>query len=193
MGDPAPRRATYEDLLAVPEGRVAEIIHGVLVTQPRPAAPHARAATRLSTKLGGPFDLGDGGPGGWVILYEPELHFHGGHVLVPDLAGWRRERMPQVPMAASAFELAPDWICEVLSPSTGATDRADKVPLYAAEGVSHVWLVDPICGLSRCCGSTARRTESSTPGETMRSCGPSRSTLSSSTSRRSGRPEVIGR
>jgi Uma2 family endonuclease len=144
MSDPPLRRATYEDLLAVPEGRIAELIHGVLVTQPRPAAPHARAATRLSTKLGGPFDLGDGGPGGWVILYEPELHLRGGHVLVPDLAAWRRERMPQVPMNAAAFELAPDWVCEILSPGTGAVDRADKVPLYALEGVGHVWLVDPL-------------------------------------------------
>ncbi len=144
VGDPAKRRATYEDLLAVPEGLTAELIRGVLVTQPRPAAPHARAATRLSTKLGGPFDLGNGGPGGWVLLYEPELHLHGGNVLVPDLAGWRRERMPQLPMNAAAFELAPDWVCEVLSPGTGATDRADKVPLYAAEGVRHVWLVDPL-------------------------------------------------
>gem|GEM_PF-2502478 len=128
MGAPAKRRATYEDLLAVRGGLIAELIHGVVVTQPRPAAPHARAATRLSTKLGSPFDLGDGGPGGWVILYEPELHLHGGHVLVPDLAGWRREHMPQLPMTAAAFELTPDWVCEVLSPGTGAIDRADKVP-----------------------------------------------------------------
>jgi Uma2 family endonuclease len=144
MGEPAKPRATYEDLLHLPRGLIGELIHGALVTQPRPAAIHARAATRLGTKLGGPFDLGDRGPGGWVILYEPELHFHGGHVLVPDLAGWRRERMPELPMAAAAFELAPDWACEVLSAGTGATDRADKVPLYAAERVGYVWLVDPL-------------------------------------------------
>ena len=109
MGDPAERRATYADLLAVPDGLIAELIHGVVVTRPRPAAPHARAATRLGTKLGSPFDLGDGGPGGWVIRYEPELHLHGGHALVADLAGWRRAHMPQLPMTAAAFELAPDW------------------------------------------------------------------------------------
>jgi len=143
MGDPAKRRATYDDVVAAPNGLIAELIHGVLVTQPRPAVPHARAASRLGAKLGGPFDLGEGGPGGWVLLDEPELHLAGGHVLVPDLAGWRRARMQEVPMAAAALELAPDWVCEVLSPGTEATDRADKVPLFAAESVGHVWLVDP--------------------------------------------------
>jgi len=144
MGDPARRRATYEDLLAVPEHMVAEIIHGVLITNPRPGAPHTRAASRLGGVLDGPFDRGKGGPGGWVILDEPELHLRGGHVIVPDLAGWRRERMPRLPMEAAAFELAPDWACEILSPSTAAVDRAEKLPIYAAESVGHVWLVDPI-------------------------------------------------
>ena len=128
----------------MPETLVAEIIHGALITHPRPAAPHTRAASRLGGALDGPFDRGKGGPGGWVILDEPELHLRGGHVLVPDLAGWRRERMPVIPMSAAAFELAPDWVCEVLSPSTVATDRAEKLPIYAAESVSHVWLVDPL-------------------------------------------------
>jgi hypothetical protein len=106
----AKRRATYEDLLAVPEHLVAELIHGALVTQPRPAAPHALAASVLGIELGGPFHRGKGGgPGGWILLDEPELHLRGGHVLVPDLAGWRRERMPEVP-ATTAFELAPDWV-----------------------------------------------------------------------------------
>lgn len=135
------RRATYEDLLAVPEHLVAEIIDGELVTSPRPASLHARAASSVSGELYGPFDRGRGGPGGWVILYEPELHLLG-HVLVPDLAGWRRTRMPEMP-DATAFELAPDWVCEVLSPSTAVIDRARKVPIYAQAGVSHVWLVDP--------------------------------------------------
>jgi Uma2 family endonuclease len=143
MGDPAARRATYDDLLAAPEHLVAEILHGVLRTHPRPGAPHARAASRLGGALDGPFDRGKGGPGGWVILDEPELHLHG-HVIVPDLAGWRRERMPAIPMDAAAFELAPDWVCEVLSPSTAAVDRAEKLPLYGTEKVAHVWLVDPI-------------------------------------------------
>lgn len=142
MGGLASRRATYEDLVAVPDNLVAEIIDGRLVTMPRPASLHARASSRLGAELDGPFDRGRGGPGGWILLDEPELHLHG-DVLVPDLAGWRRERMPELPDAA-AFELAPDWICEVLSPSTTATDRAEKMPIYARERVSFVWLLDPI-------------------------------------------------
>lgn len=143
MADSPKRRATYEDLVAAPAGLIAEIIDGTLVTQPRPAPPHARAASILEVELGGPFDRGKGGPGGWVLLFEPELHIRGGHVLVPDLAGWRRERMPALP-SGSAFELPADWVCEVLSPSTAATDRVAKMPIYAADRVSHVWLVDPI-------------------------------------------------
>lgn len=113
------------------------------MTQPRPAAAHAQAASAIAGELHNPFNRGKGGgPGGSIILYEPELHL-GGHVLVPDLAGWRRTRMPQRPESA-AFELAPDWVCEILSPATGATDRADKLPIYASEGVSHAWLVDPL-------------------------------------------------
>jgi Uma2 family endonuclease len=121
---------------------VAEIINGELVTSPRPASPHARASSSIGGELYGPFDRGRGGPGGWVILDEPELHLVS-HVLVPDLAGWRRSRMPEMP-DATAFELAPDWACEVLSPSTAAIDRADKVPIYAQSGVGHVWLADPV-------------------------------------------------
>jgi Uma2 family endonuclease len=142
MGVPAKRRATYDDLRAVAKNLIAEIIDGELVTQPRPASLHARASSRLGMDLGHPFDRGKGGPGGWILLDEPELHLHG-DVLVPDLAGWRRERMPELPDAA-AFELAPDWVCEVLSPATAATDRAGKMPIYARERVGHVWLVDPI-------------------------------------------------
>jgi Uma2 family endonuclease len=138
----AKRRATYEDLLKVDDKLVAEIIDGELFTQPRPASAHARAASKLGATLDGPFDSGRGGPGGWILLDEPELHLHG-NVLVPDLAGWRRERMPEMPHAA-AFELPPDWVCEVVSPGTGAVDRARKMPTYAREGVRHLWLVDPL-------------------------------------------------
>jgi Uma2 family endonuclease len=141
VADPAKRSATYEDLLAVPWPLVAEIIHGTLVTHPRPAARHAWAATLLGGRLSGPFNLGDGGPGGWVILDEPELHL-GGHVLVPDMAGWRRQQMPEMP-DTSAFDIVPDWVCEILSPSTAAIDRADKMPIYASLGVSYAWLIDP--------------------------------------------------
>jgi Uma2 family endonuclease len=141
MGEPAKRRATYEDLLDVPRHMVAEIVRGVLHAQPRPALRHARASSRLGAALGGPFDEGRGGPGGWVLLDEPEQHFQS-DVLVPDLGGWRRERMALIP-DATAVELAPDWVCEVLSPSTAALDRAEKMPIYAREGVRHLWLVDP--------------------------------------------------
>jgi Uma2 family endonuclease len=138
------RRATYADLLKVPDRFVAEIIHGKLYTTPRPAPRHARAETSLAAALFGPFENGLGGPGGWWILIEPELHLLGGdEVLVPDLAGWRTERMPSLPESAF-FETVPDWICEILSPSTAALDRSEKLPLYAEAGVGHAWLVDPL-------------------------------------------------
>jgi Uma2 family endonuclease len=134
--------ATYEDLVAVPDHLVAEIVDGRLHTSPRPAVPHALAATILGNVMGPPFHEGIGGPGGWWILHEPELHF-AANVLVPDLAGWRRERLPNLP-AAPAISLAPDWVCEVASPSTERFDRVDKLPIYAREGVGHVWLVNPV-------------------------------------------------
>ena len=151
MGLPAmkPRRATYADLEAVPINQVAELIEGTLYVMPRPASPHAVASSALTMEIGSPFQRGRGGPGGWWILAEPELHFpdptEPGAIdaLVPDLAGWRRERMPRVPRVA-AFTLAPDWICEVLSPSTEEHDREVKMPVYARERVRHAWLLDPI-------------------------------------------------
>jgi Uma2 family endonuclease len=144
MADPARRRATYEDVLALPPHQNGEVIDGVLYVQPRPASRHAIAASVLGGELEPTFGRGRGGPGGWVILDEPELH-HGPEpdILVPDLAGWRRARMPEVPDAAY-FTLAPDWACEVLSDSTRKLDRTKKLPLYARERVAHVWLVDPI-------------------------------------------------
>ncbi|WP_163782990.1 Uma2 family endonuclease [Myxococcus vastator] len=141
MGHETKRPATYEDLVALPEHQVGQIIDGELIAQPRPASRHARASSALLSGLFNPFDLGQGGPGGWWILHEPELHL-GADVLVPDLAGWRRDRMPEVP-DTSFFTLAPDWVCEVLSPSTAALDRSRKKRIYAREGVGHVWLVDP--------------------------------------------------
>ncbi len=134
--------ATYADLRALPENVVGEILGGVLHGNPRPAIPHAQAATALGEELGPPFRRGRGGPGGWILLDEPELHL-GADILVPDLAGWRRARMPERP-DTSFVTLSPDWVCEVVSPSTEAIDRGDKLPIYAREGVAHVWLVDPM-------------------------------------------------
>jgi Uma2 family endonuclease len=136
------KRATYEDVLNAPENKVAEILDGELFLSPRPASPHAVASSRLGFDLGGPFDRGRGGPGGWWILYEPELHL-GEDVLVPDVAGWRRERMASIP-PVPYFTLPPDWVCEVLSPSTERIDRAKKLRIYAGAGVAHAWLVDPL-------------------------------------------------
>jgi Uma2 family endonuclease len=134
------RRATYEDVLNAPEHKVAEIIDGVLYLSPRPAFPHALATIELASDLVQSFRRGRGGPGGWWILIEPELHF-GEDVLVPDIAGWRQSRMPNAP-AGPFSTLAPDWLCETLSPSTEKLDRTKKLGVYARERVPHVWLVD---------------------------------------------------
>lgn len=142
MGKAAKREATYEDLLAAPEDKIAEILDGELVLSPRPASAHSVAMSALHEELGPPFNRGRGGPGGWIILIEPEVHL-GRNVLVPDLAGWRRETMSLVPREPY-LTTRPDWICEILSPSTERRDRGAKVRLYAAAGVSSAWLVNPL-------------------------------------------------
>ena len=136
------RSATYADLLAVPDHLVAEILDGELHTSPRPAIPHALATSGLGRDLGGPFDAGRGGPGGWWILIEPELHLSD-DVVVPDVAAWRRTRVPDLPRGAY-LEIVPDWVCETLSPSTERIDRGTKLAIYAREAASHLWLVNPI-------------------------------------------------
>jgi Uma2 family endonuclease len=144
MGEPARKRATYQDVLDAPPHKVAEVIDGELTLHPRPASPHAQAATTLGEELGPPFKRGRGGPGGWIILDEPELHLGPEpDILVPDLGGWRRESMPEMPHAAF-FTLRPDWVCEVLSPSTQRHDRRKKLPVYQRERVQHVWLIEPL-------------------------------------------------
>jgi Uma2 family endonuclease len=134
--------ATYDDLREVPDHFVAEMLNGELYATPRPALAHTNAATALGAEIWNAFHRGRNGPGGWVILDEPELHF-GNDVLVPDLAGWRRSRLPDVP-AGPYLTLAPDWVCEVLSASTEALDRGKKLRAYARERVGHAWLLDPL-------------------------------------------------
>ncbi|ABF90876.1 conserved hypothetical protein [Myxococcus xanthus DK 1622] len=135
--------ANHSMLSALPSGWVGEILDEELVASPRPTAAQTRAAFMLGVELGEQLDKRRGGSGRWCFLRAPELHL-GHDMLVPDMAGWRRERVdvpfePDVPF----LTLVPDWVCEVLTPSTAALDRARKLPLYARAGVSHVWLVDP--------------------------------------------------
>ncbi|MBK1630565.1 hypothetical protein CKO31_07360 [Thiohalocapsa halophila] len=144
----------YEQLEALPAGLIGEILDGQLHTQPRRTGIHALAAAVVSGELYGPFQRGRGGPGGWWILPEPELHFlRDMEVDVPDLAGWRRERMPRVP-AGHRFEIVPDWICEILSPSTQSKDREIKLPIYARFGVPYAWLIDPVARRIETCRLT---------------------------------------
>ena len=144
MNYPLPQiqqHATYQDVLDAPDHMVAELISGALHLQPRPAARHGLASSNLGIEVGGPFGRGHGGPGDWWIVFEPELHLDQ-DVLVPDVAGWRKERMPEFPDSA-AIDLAPDWVCEVLSPGTRQFDLTEKRPIYGRAGVQHLWFVDP--------------------------------------------------
>ncbi|MEQ1955549.1 Uma2 family endonuclease [Mesorhizobium sp. CN2-181] len=141
MAESAKKPATYADLEAVPPHLVAEIIDGVLRTHPRPSIRHGLTATSLGDELAGPFQKGRGGPGGWIFVIEPELHLHD-HVLVPDIAGWRRERLPVVPNTAFT-DVSPDWVCEILSGSTETRDRTVKMRIYAEAHVPYFWLIDP--------------------------------------------------
>ena len=146
MVQPAPRDRRdelYEAYLRVPAHQHAEIVNGTLYVMSRPAPKHAIAASMLQVEIGGPFQRGRGGPGGWWIVVEPELQLVPKEPVVPDLVGWRVERMPQPPDTAY-FTLAPDWVCEVLSRSTEKLDRDQKLPYYAEQGVLHAWLLDPI-------------------------------------------------
>lgn len=138
MSNLAIKTATYEDLWKMPDNMIGEIINGELIMQPRPAPKHIFASSRLGSELFVFFDKQDDG---WIILDEPELHLHG-DVFVPDLAGWKKSRMQQLPNTAY-FELAPDWICEILSPSTARLDRTVKMRSYAHAEIDYLWLIDP--------------------------------------------------
>ena len=137
-------RATYEDVLSAPPHMVAEVADGTLYLQPRPAMPHANASSGIGAIIRLPFHHGSGGPGGWWIVDEPELHLgtDGKDILVPDVAGWRRESMPEYPNTAYCT-VVPDWVCEVLSPGTRSFDLGAKRAIYAREQVKHLWLIDP--------------------------------------------------
>jgi Uma2 family endonuclease len=137
------RDELYEEYQRLPRHEQGEILNGTLYVLPRPSPRHANAASALNAELGSPFQRGRGGPGGWWILFEPELQLVEKEPVIPDLAGWRVERMPELPETAY-FALVPDWVCEVLSKSTERIDRDEKLPYYAKHGVRHVWLVDPI-------------------------------------------------
>ena len=144
MAQVARKPAEYSDIVALPPHVVGQIIDGELIVSPRPAGAHASASSAMGADINAPYHRrkgSPGGPGGWWILFEPELHL-GGHVLVPDLAGWRRERMPAKP-AAAWFSLPPDWVCEVISPSSAGRDRIRKSRIYRQQGVEWMWIVDP--------------------------------------------------
>ena len=135
VDEPFKKNATYDDLYSIPDGWTGEIIDGDLYAFPRPRSIHARAITRLSRLLGD-YDDDD-----WIILAAPEVRF-GKHLLVPDVVGWRRARMPELP-DVQVFQLAPDWVCEGLSPSTARLDKGRKREIYAKAGVGHLWFADP--------------------------------------------------
>ena len=139
---PAKTPATYQDVLDAPEHLTAELIDGDLHLQPRPAKPHTYTATALGADLVSAFQSGKGGPGGWWIQFEPELHV-GPHVLVPDLAGWRRANTPTFDLSLAYYTERPDWVGEVLSPATARRDRLTKLDLYHQAGIGWAWLVDP--------------------------------------------------
>jgi Uma2 family endonuclease len=140
--DPARRRATYSDILALPAGVRAEILGGELTTLPAPLPRHARVQRAVARYVGGPFDDDDGigGPGGWWIFTEVDIAL-GEDIVRPDLSGWRRSRLPDPDVRP--ITVVPDWLCEVLSPSNEAHDRVRKRRLYAAHGVGHYWIIDP--------------------------------------------------
>ncbi len=133
----------YQDLLSLPESLTGEILNGRLYAQPRPSAKHVLVSSNLGIEIGGPYFRGRGGPGGWWILQEPEVHLAlDEQVVVPDVAGWKKSRMPVMP-EGHKFTVVPDWVCEVLSPSTESSDREIKKPLYARYGVRYLWLMHP--------------------------------------------------
>lgn len=143
MSDPANKLATYEDLYNIPENMIGEIISGELIATPRPAPRHMNVVTSLGGEIWPPYQRGRGGPGGWIFLIETEVQL-GEDIVVPDFAGWRKERLPTTKLEYNWIPVAPDWVCEVLSPSSFRNDKVRKMPKYAHYGVGHIWLIDPV-------------------------------------------------
>jgi Uma2 family endonuclease len=144
MADAAKRRATYQDVLDAPENLTAEVLDGELHLMPRPKRRHLLTASGLGSFLFGAFHAGVDGPGGWTIVFEPELHLGSEpDIVVPDLGGWRGGRL-DLEVDEAFITVVPDWVCEILSPGTRRIDRMKKMPIYARERVPHVWLVEPL-------------------------------------------------
>src|SRR5208337_4707269 len=129
---------TYDDLYHIPENMIGEIIGGELITTPRPAARPSYAASARGFELRPPFQIGRNGPGGWVFLDTIEIML-GENLLVPDMTGWRRERFPGLPKE-NWVSVSPDWVCEILSPSTVRVDKIRKMPVYARHEVPYLGL-----------------------------------------------------
>jgi Uma2 family endonuclease len=143
MSEPAKKKVSYDDLYSIPENMTGEIIDGELIVTPRPSPKHSYTASTLVGEIVPPYRFGrGGGPGGWIILYEPEIML-GEQLLVPDFAGWRKERFPGVPKE-NWLSVPPDWVCEILSPNTARLDRVRKMPVYAQYQVAYLWLIDPV-------------------------------------------------
>jgi Uma2 family endonuclease len=143
MSEPAKRKAVYKDLFEIPENMTGEIIDGELIATPRPSRRHVHAATVLGVKVAPSYQFGEGGgPGDWIIYYEPEIHFSSEDIIVPDLAGWKKERLTTSP-EEHRFAVCPDWICEIHSPQTAQRDRIVKMRIFARHEVPYVWLIDP--------------------------------------------------
>ena len=141
MNEPARKRASYEDLYAIPENMVGEIIDGELIATPRPSRKHGYTASIVGSEIGPPYNMGRGGPGGWIIIGEPEIAL-GDNILVPDLAGWKKERFPATE-DHNWISVCPDWICEIVSPGSIRIDRVIKMGLYSQHRVPHFWVIDP--------------------------------------------------
>jgi Uma2 family endonuclease len=149
VSPPAPKRATLEDFLAIPEDeRFHELIDGEIVRKASPSGEHGDAQGGVLGWLRHPFQRppGRGGPGGWWILPEVDVLLSSGDVVRPDIAGWRRELTPARPTGFPVRQ-RPDWICEVLSPSNPSHDRITKLHVYHRERVGHYWLLDPREGI----------------------------------------------